>query len=322
MSILSYSIKPLTLAQQIGLTRKRDATSFQSRAGWTFKEALALAHNKELELNNVQLSVEPFLFECKGVSEQEVCRMCLLNLGQETLRGLFSRWLMCRWQKTAGLPIANGDLKSSREAGNGNHTSGTVSANLESHSVSENANPVVYPAFDFSASSSPSIISEGSQGGWRKKLWLLEEIEDEKSLPSWCLECLLHGRLPPRENTKCSFYLHPYQGSIAPVITQGKLSAPRILRINKVINYVLERLVLERPPEESSASHSSSQQHTVNGGSSRSSMKTWQLGMRPEIEIFCNQQLLRSEMSLATVRQYIWKKPDDLYLYYRVSSNK
>ncbi|MCO5600146.1 hypothetical protein L7F22_054254 [Adiantum nelumboides] len=222
-----------------------------------------------------------------------------------------TRFVIIPQQKLAGLPIANGDLQSRREAGNGNHTSGTVSANLESHSVSENANPVVYPAFDFSASSSPSIISEGSQGGWRKKLWLLEEIEDEKSLPAWCLECLLHGRLPPRENTKCSFYLHPYQGSIAPVITQGKLSAPRILRINKVINYVLERLVLERPPEESSASHSSSQQHTVNGGSSSSNMKTWQLGMRPEIEIFCNQQLLRPEMSLATVWQYVWKKPDD-----------
>lgn len=253
-----------------------------------------------------------------GASEEQK-----LNLGQETLRGLFARWLIGRRQKPGGLPIANGDPPSNREAGNSNHISGKVSANLEPHSALENPNPIVYPAFDFSASSSPSIVSEGSQGGpWRKKLWLLEEAEDEKSLPSWCLECLLHGRLPPRENTKCSFYLHPYEGSIAPVLTQGKLSAPRILRINKVINYVLERLVLERPQEETSSSQSSSQQHTANGGISRSSARIWQLGTRPEVEIFCNQQLLRPEMSLATVRQYIWKKPDDLYLYYRVTSNR
>ncbi|KAI5067554.1 hypothetical protein GOP47_0018082 [Adiantum capillus-veneris] len=253
-----------------------------------------------------------------GASEEQK-----LNLGQETLRGLFSHCLIHRRQKPGALPIANGDLQSSREVGNGNHTNGKASANLVSQATLESGNPIVYPAFDFSAGSSPSIISEGSQGGpWRKKLWLLVETDDEKNLPSWCLDCLLHGRLPPRENTKCSFYLHPYEGSIAPVITQGKLSAPRILRINKVINYVLERLVLERTPEETSASQSSSQHHTVNGVSSRSSMRTWQLGTRPEVEILCNQQLLRPEMSLATVRQYIWKKPDDLYLYYRVTSSK
>ncbi|MCO5565106.1 hypothetical protein L7F22_018777 [Adiantum nelumboides] len=221
-----------------------------------------------------------------------------LNLGQETLRGLFSRWLVSRWKKAEGLSTAHGDLQSSREAGN---------------------------AFDFSASSSPSIISEGSQGGpWRKKLWLLQETEDEKLLPSWCLDCLLLGKLPSmeKENTKCSFYLHPYEGSVAPGLPQGKLSAPRILRINKVINYVLDKLVLERPAEETSSSQSSGQQNTANGVSSRSSMRTWQLGRRPEVEIFCNQQLLRPEMSLATVRQYIWKKPDDLYLYYRLMANK
>ncbi|MCO5597829.1 hypothetical protein L7F22_051913 [Adiantum nelumboides] len=248
-----------------------------------------------------------------------------LNLGQETLRGLFSRWLMCRRKKAEGLSTAHGDLQSSREAGNGNHISGKVPTNLESHSALKNANPNVYPAFDFSASSSPSIISEGSQGGpWRKKLWLLQETEDEKLLPSWCLDCLLLGKLPSmeKENTKCSFYLHPYEGSVAPGLPQGKLSAPRILRINKVINYVLDKLVLERPAEEMSSSQSSGQQNTANGGSSRSSMRTWQLGRRPEVEIFCNQQLLRPEMSLATVRHYIWKKPDDLYLYYRVIANK
>ena len=33
---------------------------------------------------------------------------------------------------------------------------------------------------------------------------------------------------------RCSFNLQPYEGSNAPVLTRGKLSAPRILRIHKV----------------------------------------------------------------------------------------
>lgn len=255
--------------------------------------------------------------QVSGASEEQK-----LNLGQETLRGLFSRWLIGRRQKP-GLPATNGEAQLNRDAGNGNHVSGRLSANLESHSVAENHTLIVHPAFDFSNLSSPSIISEGSHGGpWRKKLSFLDGAEDEKSLPSWCLDCLLHGRLPPRENTKCSFYLHPYEGSTSPVLTQGKLSAPRILRINKVINYVLERLVLDRPADETSSSQSSSHQHTANGGSLKSGTRVWQVGTKPEVEIFCNQQMLRPEMSLATVRQYIWKKPDDLYLYYRVASNR
>eukprot|EP00250_Pteridium_aquilinum_P009427 c18661_g1_i1 orf=203-2506(+) len=253
-----------------------------------------------------------------GASEEQK-----LNLGQETLRGLFSRWLIGRRQKTGGLPLANGDAQPNREAGNGNHVNGRLSGNLDSHSVADNHTSIVYPAFDFSTSSSPSIISEGSHGGaWRKKLSFLDGTEDEKSLPAWCLDCLLHGRLPPRENTKCSFYLHPFEASISPVLTQGKLSAPRILRINKVINYVLERLVLDGPLEEISSLQGSGHQHTANGGSFRSGTRAWQPGTRPEVEIICNQQVLRPEMSLATVRQYIWKKPDELYLYYRVASNR
>lgn len=254
--------------------------------------------------------------QVSGASEEQK-----LNLGQETLRGLFSRWLISRRHKPGGLSTANGDAQPNREAGNGNYAGGRVSGNLDSHLSGENHSLIIHRAFDFSNISSPSIISEGSHGGpWRKKLSFLDGTEDEKSLPSWCLDCLLHGRLPPRENTKCSFYLHPYEGSISPVITQGKLSAPRILRINKVIIYVLERLVSERVPEDNLSMQSSGHHHTANG-SVKSSTK-WQIGTRPEVEIFCSQQMLRPEMSLATVRQYIWKKPDDLYLFYRVTSSR
>jgi len=63
----------------------------------------------------------------------------------------------------------------------------------------------VYPPFEFSSVSPPSIITEGSQGGpWRKKITEFTGTEDEKDFPLWCLDAVLNNRLPPRENTKYS----------------------------------------------------------------------------------------------------------------------
>jgi len=69
--------------------------------------------------------------------------------------------------------------------------------------AAENHNAAVLPAFEFSTVSPPSIITEGTYGGpWRKKITDLDGTEDEKDLPWWCLDCVLNGRMPPRENTK------------------------------------------------------------------------------------------------------------------------
>lgn len=252
-----------------------------------------------------------------GASEEQK-----LNLGQETLRGLFSHWLSRRCQRVAVAPVANGDFLVNREPGHGNHAGGRGS-NPDAYLSAENHSSLLCPAFEFSTSSPPSIITEGAQGGpWRKKIMELDGTEDEKDLPSWCLDCLLHGRYPPRENAKCSFYLHPYEGTTVQVLSQGKLSAPRILRIHKVINYVLEKMVVEKPLDDGGTDSASSAAHTANGAGFRPSIRVWQHKSKPEVEILCNQQVLSPEMSLATVRQYVWKKPDDLYLFYRVTWNR
>ncbi|KAL8224227.1 hypothetical protein R6Q57_019702 [Mikania cordata] len=159
----------------------------------------------------------------------------------------------------------------------------------------------VYPPFEFSTTSPPSIITEGSHNGpWRKKITEMDGSEDEKDLPGWVLECILHNQLPPREHTKCSFYLQPYEGSTIQSMTQGKLSAPRILKIHKVFSYVTDKLVLGTPLD------------------SLCSDETFSLGQKPSVEILCNNQVLKPNTSLATVLPYIWKKPEDLVLSYRI----
>ncbi|KAJ6682881.1 GUANINE NUCLEOTIDE-BINDING PROTEIN BETA SUBUNIT-RELATED [Salix koriyanagi] len=161
--------------------------------------------------------------------------------------------------------------------------------------------------------SPPSVVTEGYQGGpWRKKITDLDGSEDEKDFPWWCLDCVLNNRLPPKENSKCSFYLHPCEGSAFQILTQGKLSAPRILRIHKVVNYVAEKMVLDKPLDNVNTDGTFAPglgghvQHSVVGdGSFRSGAKPWQK-LKPSIEILCNNQVLSPDMSLATFFRAGW----------------
>ncbi|KAB2005736.1 hypothetical protein ERO13_D11G267100v2 [Gossypium hirsutum] len=247
-----------------------------------------------------------------------------VNLARETLKGLLVHWLAKRRQRHGTQASANGDVVSGKDmtARSSAHSRIEVDGNAENDSL-------VYPPFEFSTVSPPSIITEGSQGGpWRKKITELDATEDEKDFPSWVLDCVLNNRLPPREKTKCSFYLHPCEGSAVQILTQGKLSAPRILRMHKVVNYVIEKLVLDKPIDSLNtdgtyaAGLGGQPQHSAGGeGSLRSGLKPWQK-LRPSIEILCNNQVLSPEMSLATVRAYIWKRPEDLVLNYRMIQGK
>eukprot|EP01018_Ginkgo_biloba_P003250 Gb_04181 [translate_table: standard] len=122
-----------------------------------------------------------------------------INLAQETLHGILAHWLSRRRQKMGTQTSTNGTVPSVQEAALNNH----ISSKVDVHADAENCNSGVLPAFEFSMTSPPSIITEGSQGGpWRKKITELDGTEDEKELPWWCIECVLHGRIPPREQSK------------------------------------------------------------------------------------------------------------------------
>ncbi|KAA8544996.1 hypothetical protein F0562_019787 [Nyssa sinensis] len=249
-----------------------------------------------------------------------------VNLARETLKGLLAHWLTKRKHRFGSQVSANGVVPSGKDIS----TRSLTLSRVEADGNAEN-DSVVYPPFEFSTVSPPSIITEGSQGGpWRKKITDLNGTEDEKDFPWWCLDCLLNNRLPPRENTKCSFYLHPCEGSAVQILTQGKLSAPRILRIHKVVNYVIEKMVLDKPTDGLNSDGTFAPglpggqlQHSAGGGdgSFRPGLKSWQK-LKPSIEILCNNQVVSPDMSLATVRAYIWKKPEDLVLNYRVVQNR
>lgn len=239
-----------------------------------------------------------------------------VNLAVETLKGLFVQWVAKRRKKSGPQTSENVDLRPG--------TRNPSYARIDIGSTAENNSPMVHPSFEFSTLSPPSIIMEGSHGGpWRKKITDLDGTEDEKSIPWWCMECVLHRKVPVKDyNNKCSFYLHVSEDSTVKVPTQGKLSAPRILRIQKVINYVLEKLILDKPLDGGDSDGTfvggQSPLSTIRGDGIFVAGVRPRQKLKPSVEIMCNNQVLSPEMSLATVRAYIWKKPDDLLLNYRV----
>lgn len=119
-------------------------------------------------------------------------------MARETLKGLLAHWLTKRRQRFGSQSSVNGELTSGKEMPMRTLTLSRV----EGDGNSEN-DSAVYPPFEFSVASPPSIVTEGSQGGpWRKKITDLDGTEDEKDFPWWVLDCVLNNRLPPRENNK------------------------------------------------------------------------------------------------------------------------
>lgn len=124
--------------------------------------------------------------------------MLQINLARETLKGLLAHWLSKRKQRFGTQASANGDVPTGKDITSRSITLSRIE--VDGHAENDSS---VYPPFEFSAASSPSIITEGSQGGpWRKKITDFDGSEDDKDFPMWVLDCVLSNRLPPRENTK------------------------------------------------------------------------------------------------------------------------
>lgn len=154
----------------------------------------------------------------------------------------------------------------------------------------------------------------------------------EKCAPQWLGEVLLLNTIPQKEPVKVSFVLHPYPGSELPALatTDGynRLNANKMLRVKKILAYVAERIdpTLEEPE------HNPEQNPDA---------------LKPEeyLELYCNEQvsdeprrskearvralgadnmsqLLDINMTLATLRAYIWKGGNDVVLHYRGNGKK
>eukprot|EP00241_Pyramimonas_parkeae_P003675 CAMPEP_0114236432 /NCGR_PEP_ID=MMETSP0058-20121206/6839_1 /TAXON_ID=36894 /ORGANISM="Pyramimonas parkeae, CCMP726" /LENGTH=671 /DNA_ID=CAMNT_0001348377 /DNA_START=226 /DNA_END=2238 /DNA_ORIENTATION=+ len=193
-----------------------------------------------------------------------------VNLGEQTLRMLFSQWLERR--SALGLacsPTAETSAPPSRAA-----------STTPMPSQEEDESLLVEPVFAL-PSPVPAIVSETADGEvWRKLPTQLTGHENESLIPPWVIDAVVNRRLGiQKDNHKVSFFLLPFTGTHA--LAQSKLSAPKILRIQKVMAYVAQRLDLDMT-------------------------LTNQENLPHLVDVMCNKTILPPHMSLATVRQYIW----------------
>ncbi|KAK5821604.1 hypothetical protein F5H01DRAFT_305181 [Linnemannia elongata] len=140
-------------------------------------------------------------------------------------------------------------------------------------------------------------------------------------VPTWLLEVVLKNSIPVKESPKVSFVLRPHHhqegtttaivgnaavggelGGLLPRLGElpggnARLTAPRMLRIRKVLAHVVEKLALQEEEDEAMR----------------------QDVLRPEnwLEILCHEQVLSPTMTLATVRTHYWKTGSDVVLSYR-----
>ncbi|CDF32125.1 WD40-repeat containing protein [Chondrus crispus] len=114
---------------------------------------------------------------------------------------------------------------------------------------------------------------------------------EQEVMPGWVLDLIRDGKGQVREAVKVSFGLEPEDGTGLPLLKPTTLTAPRVLRVKKVAAYIAREF------KEQNTGVNVNQEH---------------------LEVLCNGKVLPSYMSLAAVRQFRWRSPDDLKLSFRL----
>ncbi|KAJ6036925.1 hypothetical protein N7540_001204 [Penicillium herquei] len=147
-----------------------------------------------------------------------------------------------------------------------------------------------------------------------------EEIERlETAIPHWLGELLLKNQIPFKEQVKIAFILKPLDDALPPVVkpevatanggppppnangnNSSRLNANRMLRAKKILAYVAERIDPQYPGDPDGS------------------------GLQPEeyLELYCQKILCPPNMTLATIRQHLWRTSGDMILYYKANGKK
>lgn len=133
--------------------------------------------------------------------------------------------------------------------------------------------------------SSPVPILRRTTGGF--------DGSEENFLPQWVVDLVRDGRGQSREVVKISFSLEPVEGCDLPSLSNTTLNAAKVLRVRKVLSYLGKEL--KHPGIDL-------------------------VYEQDQFEILCNGKVVPSNMSLAAVRQFRWRSPDDLKLFYRLKA--
>ncbi|GBE85633.1 hypothetical protein SCP_0801520 [Sparassis crispa] len=180
------------------------------------------------------------------------------------------------------------------------------------------------------------VVSEEAPSGWTTRyrghvsstgpdVHVLEDV-----MPLWLLEYLLVNKVPPVPVNKISFVLLPLPAKdrkeqLPDLLNtaQSKLTASRFLRVRKLTYHVqdkLDRLTGSHLP----TSTNNTPRSSFDSRSRSPTTSRREADPRPRAEdlyeVLCNDVVLPLDMTLAAVRQYIWRQSSELCMYYRRKS--
>ncbi|TFK19214.1 WD40 repeat-like protein [Coprinopsis marcescibilis] len=146
----------------------------------------------------------------------------------------------------------------------------------------------------------------------------------EDSMPMWLAEYLLLNKLPPMPPTiKLSFVLLPWNKDpdVEPLpellnSTQSKLTASKYLRVSKILMHVQDKLD-KLQHQSASVSRAGSIRSSVEEQHALDPQMSPRLRADDLYEVLCNEAVLPLDMTLAAVRQYVWRNSSELVMHYR-----
>ncbi|PSC73533.1 WD repeat-containing 48 [Micractinium conductrix] len=294
-----------------------------------------------------------------------------VNFGEQMVVALFARWAALQRQRQqpqrpASQPPASRQLQASpsgsnggaaaesgdgvaaapaeEEAGGDDSSMGEAADNVQAQAAGDATPPADAPAsrFSFRGSLAPLVMVTG-RGGVVPWCCPIDGFTGEEAVPQWVAECALRGHYPASKDLKMAFQLVPMQGSGLPSLLQSKLNAPRVLRINKVADYVRRKMeehgiALQEEPlwwDASKAERWQAEAAAAGGGSAAGpaagvhqlqpvpgSAGGSEARPSPGIMLTCNGHAVPWDFSLAAVRQWIWRRSEDLVINYSVRDHR
>ncbi|GJE99806.1 WD40 repeat domain-containing protein [Phanerochaete sordida] len=178
------------------------------------------------------------------------------------------------------------------------------------------------------------LISEECPSGWSTlyRGQVASTGQDARALeevmPFWLLEYLLVNKIPPIPTIKVSFVLLPYRSKdpneeqLPELLNtaQSKLTASRFLRVRKLTHHVQDKLdKISNAGSRTTTPRSSMDARSLSSVGKQLVRTESDPRIRPEdqFEILCNEAVLPLDMTLASVRQFVWRQSGELVMYYR-----
>mmetsp|Transcript_14940 Transcript_14940/g.63057 ORF Transcript_14940/g.63057 Transcript_14940/m.63057 type:complete len:845 (+) Transcript_14940:501-3035(+) len=238
-----------------------------------------------------------------------------VNFGVQTLHALLRKWAKKRRVASNGARDPNGDVGEDVDV----LVSDESKRNEKTFDVDKcgpcddarlfatpNANDFS-PTFFFEPPELPYDPTSAAAGPPGRAVVLMDGSSmlgtdvEEALLPEWVVDVAAERYKVP-DAPKASFYIaeHPEEegresalaSGKGTAITSGKVTAPRVLSVRKVCSYVVAKLGLDLSDD---------------------------VAVEDAVEIFCDGKKLDPSWSLATVREHVWRRGDDLRVTFRVT---